>query len=63
MIARTRTTLLFDGHRPPGGTACNGLATEIDGAWTYVGGSRACIDGIIADERFEAVETTADSDW
>ena len=39
------------------------VATGIDDAWTYVGGSRAFIDGIIADERFEAVETTADSDW
>jgi hypothetical protein len=39
------------------------VATEIDDAWTYVGGGRDTIDAILRDERFEAVETTADSDW
>lgn len=39
------------------------VATEIDDAWTYVAGSRSCIDAILMDERFEAVETTAESEW
>lgn len=39
------------------------VATEIDFAWTYVGGPRACIDAILADPRLEAVETSAASRW
>ncbi len=35
------------------------VATEIDFAWTYVGGTRSCIDALLADPRLEAVETTA----
>jgi hypothetical protein len=31
------------------------VATEIDYAWTYVGGSRALIDGLLADPRLEAL--------
>lgn len=33
------------------------VATEIDFRWTYVGGSRECIDRILADIRPEALET------
>jgi hypothetical protein len=39
------------------------VATEIDLAWTYVGGSRACIDDLLADPRLETVETSADARW
>ena len=39
------------------------VATEIDFAWTYVGGSRACIDALLADPRLETVETSADALW
>lgn len=39
------------------------VATEIDFAWTYVGGSRACIDAVLADPRLEAVETSALARW
>jgi len=39
------------------------VSTGIDDAWTHVGASQASIDAIIADERFAAVETTADSEW
>jgi hypothetical protein len=39
------------------------VATEIDFAWTYVGGTRACIDALLADPRLEAVETTAQARW
>ena len=31
------------------------MATEIDYAWTYVGGGRALIDGFLADPRLEAL--------
>lgn len=39
------------------------VATEIDFAWTYVGGTRACIHALLADTRLEAVETTATARW
>jgi len=39
------------------------VATEIDLAWTYVGGPRDCIDALLADLRLEAVETNALADW
>jgi hypothetical protein len=39
------------------------VATEIDFAWTYVGGPRDCIAAVLADPRLEAVETNALSDW
>jgi hypothetical protein len=39
------------------------VATEVDYAWTYVGGSYACIDAVLADHRLEAVATTADAEW
>jgi hypothetical protein len=31
------------------------VATEVDFRWTYVGGSSACIDGLLADPRLEAL--------
>ena len=39
------------------------VATEIDFAWTYVGGARDCIAAVLADPRLEAVETNALADW
>jgi hypothetical protein len=39
------------------------VATEIDAAWTYVGGTRPLIDALLADPRLEAVETTAAARW
>jgi hypothetical protein len=39
------------------------VATEIDAAWTYVGGARRLIDALLADPRLEAVETTAAARW
>jgi hypothetical protein len=39
------------------------VATEVDFAWTYVGGARSCIDALLADARLEAVETSADASW
>lgn len=39
------------------------VATEIYFAWTYVGGTRACIKGLLADPRLDAVETTAAARW
>ena len=39
------------------------VATEIDFAWTYVGGSRADIEAVLADSRLEAVETSATARW
>jgi len=35
------------------------VATEIDLAWTYIGGSRRCVASILADSRLETAETTA----
>jgi hypothetical protein len=32
------------------------VVTEIDFAWTYVGGTRAAIDAVLADDRLEAYE-------
>ncbi len=39
------------------------VATEVDFAWTYVGGSGSCISAILADARFDAVETSASARW
>ena len=39
------------------------VATEIDFAWTYVGGPRSTIDALLKDARLEAVETTAAARW
>ena len=39
------------------------VATEIDFAWTYVGGTRAVADALLADRRLDAVETTASARW
>jgi hypothetical protein len=39
------------------------VATEVDLAWTYVGGTRAVVDALLADPRLEAVETTAVARW
>jgi hypothetical protein len=39
------------------------VATEVDLAWTYVGGPRCCIDAILADSRLDAVETSARARW
>jgi len=39
------------------------VATEVDFAWTYVGGPRSCIDAILADGRLDAVETSARARW
>jgi hypothetical protein len=39
------------------------VATEIDFAWTYVGGPRDCVDSILADSHLDAVETSAGARW
>ena len=39
------------------------VATEIDFAWTYVGGSRECIDAVLADPHLESMETSAHAEW
>jgi hypothetical protein len=39
------------------------VATEVDHAWTYVGAARSTIRALLADARFEAVETTATARW
>ncbi len=39
------------------------VATEIDFAWTYVGGTRSLIEALLEDPRFEAVETSATAHW
>ena len=39
------------------------VATEVDHAWTYVGAARSLIRALLADARFEAVETTAAARW
>jgi hypothetical protein len=39
------------------------VATEVDSAWTYVGGPRTCIDAVLADPRLDSVETSAQSRW
>ena len=33
------------------------VATEIDFNWTYVGGTRDCIEGVLADPSLEALPT------
>lgn len=35
------------------------VASEIDLMWTYIGGSRQCIDAVLKDTRLETIETTA----
>ena len=37
------------------------VATEVDHAWTYVGGSGSCIASLLSDARLETLETTASS--
>lgn len=65
--ARTSLSVVPFGHRsanlwwPADHAWC--VATEIDFAWTYVGGPRDCIAAVLADSRFEAVETNALADW
>jgi hypothetical protein len=39
------------------------VATEVDFAWTYVGGSRSLIDAILADSRLDTVETSSSARW
>jgi hypothetical protein len=39
------------------------VATEVDHAWTYVGGSRAVINAILADPRLESVERSSSDLW
>jgi hypothetical protein len=39
------------------------VATEIDFAWTYVGGPSSTIQAVIADPRLEAVATNASGRW
>jgi hypothetical protein len=39
------------------------VATEVDFAWTYVGGPRSCIDAILSDARLDAIETSARARW
>ena len=38
------------------------VVTEIDFAWTYVGGTRGLIDALLADERLEAFEARLTDD-
>jgi hypothetical protein len=39
------------------------VANDTDWAWTYVGGSRALIDSMLADKRFDIVEVKATDRW
>ena len=39
------------------------VATEVDSAWTWVGGAAACIDRLLADGRLEAIRTSAKERW
>ena len=39
------------------------VGSEVDFAWTYVGGPRARIDAILSDARLDAVETSAHARW
>ena len=39
------------------------VATEVDAAWTYVGGSRELIDRLLTDSRIDAVRTSATAPW
>ena len=65
--ARTSLSVVPWGHRsanlwwPADRAWC--VATEVDFAWTYVGGPRDCIAAVLKDPRLEAVETNAVADW
>ena len=65
--ARTSLSVISFGHQsanfwwPADHAWC--VLTEIDFAWTYVGGPRDCIAAILADPRLEAVETNALAEW
>jgi hypothetical protein len=39
------------------------VSTEVDFAWTYVGGTRSLIDSFTADPRLDSVETFSKSRW
>lgn len=39
------------------------VATEVDFAWTYVGGPHSLVQAVLADPRLEAVETNASARW
>lgn len=39
------------------------VSTEVDFAWTYVGGSRSLIDALLEDPRLDSVETFATARW
>jgi hypothetical protein len=39
------------------------VGTEVDFAWTYVGGPRPYIDAMLADSRLDAVETSSHARW
>jgi hypothetical protein len=39
------------------------VSTEVDFAWTYVGGSRVLIDALLKDTRLDSVETSATARW
>jgi hypothetical protein len=39
------------------------VATEIDFAWTYVGGPRAGVDALLADPRLDATPSSATARW
>lgn len=39
------------------------VSTEVDFAWTYVGGSRSLIDALLKDSRLDCVETFATARW
>jgi hypothetical protein len=39
------------------------VATEVDHAWTFVGGPRGCIEALLRDGRLDAVATDAANVW
>jgi len=39
------------------------VVSEIDHAWSYVGGAAPMIDGILADRRLDAMATSAEAQW
>lgn len=39
------------------------VATEVDHAWSYVGGAAPLVAAILADRRLDAVETRAEAQW
>ena len=39
------------------------VSTEVDAAWTYVGGTRELIDGILACPELDAIATAAGAEW